>query len=359
MINIIQKIIHKIKGSDNYTFEKNIKLSDLVNIIFLRALQLIRGLFLKIFLWNVKGLFFLGRGVKIDTNLSLSEESIKGKLLISNPNFKNSDKDLNLSIESTSTDRMSTFGYKSSKSGFSIGTNFEYLDDLRLGLSNKSYIEEITVDSTASTRQKKQEGSYFDSFIGLDFNYDKRNQRFQTTSGFYSGYSLELPVLSETNTLTNTYNYKVYKELYENNISTLSLLMMSSTSLTGDDIKLSERLYIPQRRLRGFERGKVGPKDQSDFIGGNYLTTINATSTVPKILENVQNIDVVMFADIGNVWGVDYDSSLDDSDIRSSIGVGLDWLTPIGPLSFSFAHPISKKDTDITETFRFNLGTTF
>jgi outer membrane protein insertion porin family len=309
--------------------------------------------------FGIKENNYLGRGVKLDTNLSLSEERIKGNLSISNPNFRNSDKDLNLSIESTSTDRISTYGYKSSKTGFSIGTNFEYLDDLRLGLSSKSYVEEITVDSTASTKQKKQEGSYFDSFIGLDFNYDKRNQKFQTTGGFYSNYSLELPVLSETNTLTNSYNYKVYKELYENNVSTLSLLMMSSNSLTGDDIKLSERLYIPQRRLRGFERGKVGPKDQSDFIGGNYLTTINATSTVPKILENVQNMDLIMFADVGNVWGVDYNNSLDDSDIRSSIGVGLDWLTPVGPLSFSFAHPISKKNTDITETFRFNLGTTF
>ena len=66
-----------------------------------------------------------------------------------------------------------------------------------------------------------------------------------------------------------------------------------------------------------------------------------------------------MFADIGNVWGVDYNSSLDNSEIRSSVGLGLDWLTPIGPLSFSLAHPISKEDTDITETFRFNIGTTF
>ena len=229
-----------------------------------------------------------------------------------------------------------------------------------MGLSTKSYIEKITVDSTASSRQKKQEGNYFDSFIGLDFLYDKRNQKFQATDGFYSNYSLELPVISDTNTITNSYSYKIFKELYENNISTLSLLLRSSNSLTGDDIKLSERLYIPGKRLRGFERGKVGPKDQSDFIGGNYLTTINATSTVPKILENVQNMDLVMFADVGNVWGVDYNNSLDDSsDIRSSIGLGLDWMTPVGPLSFSFAHPISKKDTDITETFRFNLGTTF
>ena len=66
MLKIIQFIIHKIKGSDNYTFEKNIKLSDLINIIFLRTLQLIRGIFLKVFMWNIKGLFFVGRGVKID-----------------------------------------------------------------------------------------------------------------------------------------------------------------------------------------------------------------------------------------------------------------------------------------------------
>ena len=309
--------------------------------------------------FGIKENNYLGKGVRLDTNFSLSEERIKGKFLVSNPNFRNSDKDINLSLESTATDRMSSFGYKSNKTGFSVGTSFEYLDDMRLGLSTKSFIEKITVDSTASTRQKKQEGNYFDSFIGLDLNYDKRNQRFQTTSGFFSGYSLELPVLSETNTLTNTYNYKVYKELYENNVSTFSLLLQSSNSLTGDDIKLSERLYIPGKRLRGFERGKVGPKDQDDFIGGNYITTINATTTVPRILENIQNVDLVMFADAGNIWGVDYDDSLDNSEIRSSVGVGLDWLTPVGPLSFSFAQPISKQNSDITETFRFNIGTSF
>ena len=66
-----------------------------------------------------------------------------------------------------------------------------------------------------------------------------------------------------------------------------------------------------------------------------------------------------MFADAANIWGVDYDSSLDNSGIRSSVGLGLDWLTPVGPLTFSFAHPVTKAPTDIEETFRFNIGTTF
>ena len=67
-----------------------------------------------------------------------------------------------------------------------------------------------------------------------------------------------------------------------------------------------------------------------------------------------------MFMDAANVWGVDYDSSIaENSKIRSSLGIGIDWYTLIGPINFSFAHPISKHDNDKTETFRFNLGTTF
>ena len=309
--------------------------------------------------FGIKENNYLGRGVLVDSNLSLSESRVKGNLLISNPNFNNSDKSLDLSIQSSITDRLSSFGYKSNVTGFSLGTKFEYLDDLKLGLSTKNTIEKITVDSTASCRQKTQEGNYFDSLIGLEFIYDKRNQKFQTSDGFFSNYGVDLPIISETNTFSNSYNYKIFKELYENNISTFSLLLQSSNSLTGDDIKLSERLYVPGRRLKGFEAGKVGPKDGSDFIGGNYVSSINATTTVPMFLENLQTVDIVLFADAANIWGVDYNSSLDKDGIRSSIGLALDWLTPVGPLSFSLAQPITKESTDIEETFRFNIGTSF
>ena len=169
-----------------------------------------------------------------------------------------------------------------------------------------------------------------------------------------------MPVYSETGTLKNSYNFKVFSELYENNVSTASVLIQSASSITGDDVKLSERLFIPGNRLRGFERGKLGPKDGSDFIGGNYLTAINFTSTIPKLLENAQNMDFVAFVDAASIWGVDYDSTIDENnDIRSSVGIGLNWTTPIGPLSFSYAEPITKNSSDIIEKFRFNLGTTF
>ena len=302
----------------------------------------------------------MGRGLGVNANVTVNQESLKGLFSIRNPNFNNSDKSAHFSIEASETDRLTNSGYKMNKTGFNFGTNFEYLDDFALGFSSSSFFEKIETNSTASDRQKAQKGNYFDSFLSVNFDYDKRNQKFQTSKGFRSLYDLKIPIVSDTNTLTNYYSYKYFTELYENNISSLSYLFKSVNSISNDDVKLSERAFIPSNRLRGFESGKVGPKDGDDYIGGNFVTALNFSSTLPFILENSQNTDFLIFLDAANIWGVDYNSSLDDNKkIRSSIGIGVDWFTPVGPLNFSLSQVLSKNKTDSTESFRFNLGTTF
>ena len=303
---------------------------------------------------------YLGRGIKLVSELTVSEETIKGQFNVNNPNFRNSDKSINLNIQSLETDKLTDSGYKTNKTGFGFGTNFEYQDDVFIGLGQNSYYEKIETNSSASTRQKSQAGNYWDTFLNLDLNYDKRNQKYRTSDGFLSNYSINLPIISENNSLTNTYVYTLYNEFYEDNITKFSFFAKAANSLTNDNIKLSERVYLPGSRLRGFVSGGVGPKDGNDFIGGNYATSVNIQTSIPQLLPNIQNMDVSMFLDAGNVWGVDYDSSLNDTNkIRSSIGIGIDWFTLIGPLSASFTHPISKSNTDRTESFKFNLGTTF
>ena len=312
------------------------------------------------FQFGVKENNYLGRGIALNSELTVSEETIKGKLSVSNPNFKNSDKSVYTNIQSLETDRLSTSGYKTNKTGFGFGTSFEYQDDVIIGLGQDSFYEEIETNSSASTKQKKQEGNYFDTFVKLSLDYDKRNQKFKTSDGFRSSYFVDIPVISDNNSLINTYVFSHFSELYEDNITKISFYGKSANSITNDDVKLSERVYLPASRLRGFQSGKVGPKDGNDFIGGNYATSVNISSTLPQILPNAQNLDVSMFLDAGNVWGVDYDSSLNDTNkIRSSVGFGIDWFTLIGPLTISLTHPISKADTDKTESFKFNLGTTF
>ena len=310
--------------------------------------------------FGIKENNYLGNGLSLNANLEISEETIKGKFSLRNPNYNNSNKSIYTNIQSLETDRLSDFGYKTNKSGITIGTNFENYEDLFFGIGINSYYEVIETDSTASTQQQKLKGNYFDNFLSLNFDYDKRNQKFQTTQGFRNYFSSDIPLISETNTLVNTYIVTNYYEYLNNSVLKSSFYFQNSNSITGENIKLSERLYLPSNRLRGFQKGKVGPKDGDDFIGGNYIASFNISSDLPKVLENSQTTDLKIFLDVANVWGVDYDSGLDSSDdIKSAVGLGLDWFSPIGPMNFSLSQPLSKGSNDITETFRFNLGTTF
>ena len=98
---------------------------------------------------------YLGKGISLQAESTIDEESIKGLLSITNPNFNNSEKSVSFSLQAQEIDRIADFGYKNNKIGFSIGTNFEYLNDFNLGLATSSFYEKIETDNTASDRQKK------------------------------------------------------------------------------------------------------------------------------------------------------------------------------------------------------------
>jgi outer membrane protein insertion porin family len=267
---------------------------------------------------------------------------------------------LKVSAQSTVTDRLTDYGYKSTKTGLSVGSGFEYYNDLFFTRGLSIFTEKLDAASNASASIKKQEGSYFDTFFNYTLDYDKRNQKYQPTDGYRNRFSQKIPLINKSNTLTNTLDYKTYSEIFNENIVSLGLYVSTTNSLNGKDVKLSDRLFVPANKLRGFESGKVGPKDGLDFVGGNYVSALNLSTTLPQVLPSFQNIDFSLFIDAVNIWGIDYSSTLaEGSKIRSSVGLAIDFFTPIGPLNVSFSEVISKDKTDISETFRFNLGTTF
>ena len=303
---------------------------------------------------------YLGRGIEFSSDVSVSAESLKGLIAINNPNYKGSNRSLNVSLESTVTDRLKNFGYESNKTGFSVGSGIEFYENLYWNTGFSSYIEKLETDSTASASIKKQEGSYFDTFFNQTFSYDKRNQKFKTSDGYISRFTQNIPLISESYTLTNAYDYKIYNQWLDENVFSFGFFAKTTNSLKGKDVKLSDRLFLPSGKLRGFESGKVGPKDGADYVGGNYAASINLATTLPQIMPNFQNTNFSIFFDAANIWGIDYNSSLsDNSKIRSSVGIAVDFFTPIGPLNFSLTEPITKGSNDITESFRFNIGTTF
>ncbi len=311
---------------------------------------------------GVKEKNFLGKGINLNTNLEISESAIKGQFVYSKPNFAYTDNTLFTSVKSSTKDNLKNFGYKVSNTGFSFGTTFEQYENLFFSPELDFNLEDLETNSTASSSLKKQEGSYEDLYFNYGLNYDLRDSSYRASSGSKTTFYQQLPIVSGNNEISNTFVYTKYKTLSRSSdvVGKASLYFKAVNSLDGSDVRISKRAYMPYNRLRGFEKGKVGPVENSDFIGGNYVSALNLSTNLPGFFSTVENIDFSYFIDFGSVWGVDYDSAIDDtSKIRSSTGLALDLLTPVGPLSFSLTQPISKASTDKTESFRFNLGTTF
>ena len=307
---------------------------------------------------GIKEKNYLGKGIQLDTNLSLSQDQIKGKFGVINPNFRNSDRSINATIESTSSDFMTSSGYKTTRTGFRLGTGFEHYEDLFINIDLSNYYEKLETSALATPIKKKQEGDYFENLISYSITMNKLDQNFQPSDGFSTKFSQTLPIYSDDLSIENSLIASKYHSINESLILSGKFFLKAVNSVD-DNVRVSKRVYIPSHRLRGFESGSIGPKDGTQYIGGNYGSAISLNTTLPNILNGYENLDFNLFLDAANLWHVDYDSSLDSDKIRSATGISVNWFTVVGPLSFSYAIPISEAQSDKTENFRFQIGTSF
>mgnify|MGYP003324841307 FL=1 len=279
---------------------------------------------------------------------------------VDNPNYKYSGNSVYTSLDVSASDKTLSSGYESSSTGFSLGTEFEQYENVFLSPNISATHERVEVQSSASSAMKKMDGT----FNNMDFSYgitvDKRNQVFQPTSGYRTKFSQTLPIIMDSSALLNGIDASSYHAFSEDLIGAIKFHARSIHGLDDDDVRVTRRLYLPTRQLRGFKTSRVGPKDGNDWIGGNYTTALAFEAQMPNLLPEDTKTDVSAFVDTGNVWAVDYSDSLDDTNtIRSSIGVAANVYTVIGPLSLVFAQDLTKASTDETESFNFRIGTSF
>ncbi len=311
------------------------------------------------FAFSVKENNYLGRGVKVAANADVSENSVRGSLSFIDTNYNYTGKDLRYNLENIKNDSEDS-GYENRVIGAGVSIAYEQFKDIYFSPGLNLTFDDLSADSSASALLKKQSGTSTD----LNFNYglstDQRDRSFMPTSGHYTSFTQVLPLFSEEPYIKNGFTSNHYREFNDNIIGAFKFNINSVNSLGDDDVRVSKRLPLSTRKLRGFKPGKIGPKDGNDYIGGNYSTAVNLEANFPNFFPEKSNAEVGLFLDAGNLWGVDYDSSLDDSNkIRSSLGINTSWLSPAGPLSFIFSKNITKASTDQTQSFNFRLGTTF
>ncbi len=308
---------------------------------------------------NVQENNWLGQGKKVGFEIEVDQESLAGTLSYTNPNYNFLGNSLSYYILSEDNDKPDQ-GYENSLISGGISTSFEQYKDVIATLGLSATYDDLKTLDTASDALKKQSGTFDEVAANYGFTFDRRNRSFMPTDGSIVGFGQTFPIYADKSFVSNRFSVSSYRTLTEDVIGASKLYIATVNAFGDDDVRLSNRKSISSRRLRGFEKNKVGPVDGSDHIGGNYAAALNLETNLPNLLPEDTNTDVTLFLDFGNVWGVDYDDSLDDSNkIRSSTGVMASWMSPIGPMTFTLAQNLSKASTDETQGFSFSLGTTF
>ena len=310
------------------------------------------------FSFSVKENNYLGKGLGVDATVNLTEESLRGGVTISDPNYKYSGNLVYGGLTSTQTDRPDS-GYENTVINFNLGTKYEQYEDLYFTPGLDLSFDDLRVDGTASSALKKQAGEFTEFNFNYGLEMDKRDKSFMPTSGGIISFKQGVPIFADQASFFNSLSIAQYHGFSDNVIGAMKFYAATITAID-DDVRLSKRLRMPAKRLRGFDSKKIGPVDQGDYVGGNYVAALNFEAQLPNLLPEATQTDVAAFLDFGNLWSVDYDSSVGNSSkIRSAVGVTTQMWTPIGPVNFVLAQDLSKAESDQSQTFKFQIGTSF
>ena len=280
---------------------------------------------------------------------------------------------------------VSNVAYETIGAGLSFGIPVTELDRVFLG----ARIEQTKVDLRGQNPEGKpydedvtspqRYWDYVDEYgddpkamlLTLGWSRDSRDNVLAPTRGRYQRVSAEfaLPVWDQRY-YRATYQLTQYFPLSKNWTLGTNLQLGWGDTYGGKMFPFFKNFYAGGiGSVRGFETSSLGPRDgvTDDRLGGDrqFIFSAELLTPLPGADRTLRGL---LFFDAGNVWGyrrdgvgVDnyYREDLDFGDLRYSVGFGVAWISPLGPLKFSLAFPLNKKDGDDTQRFQFQIGTGF
>ena len=304
---------------------------------------------------------FLGQGINLNFTGRFSSDVIRGEFSYVDPNYNNSNKELAASLFSELDDYTNS-GYQNKRVGSKFATKYEIYEDVFFRPNLGLQFDKLEVTGDASSLLRSRQGDFITTSFGYNFLYDQRDSKFNPTSGSLIYFDQNIATFfSDIPTVQTGVGATFYKELFSDKyIGSVKARLANVTAFNDKDVKLSDRIFASSSDLRGFEQRGVGPVDSGDHIGGNNLATLSLKSTFPNPIPENLRATTFLFLDMGNVWEADYSSLIPDSSkLRTTTGVAIDLMSPIGPLSLTYSIPLSKASTDKEQNFLFNIGSSF
>ncbi len=307
----------------------------------------------------------LGRGQDLRLGLTASSRRQEINLSFTEPYFLDRNLAAGFDVFRRTIDLQDESSYDRETVGFALRAGYPLAERLRHSVSYTLKSDDISdVGLTTSRFIRAQEGETVTSAVQQSLDYDLRDSRIQPTDGYFARVGQELAgVGGDAKYLRHTLTYGHFYSIADGWV--LSGLTRSGhiVGLDSEDVRITDRFFLGGRRLRGFEPSGVGPRDANtrDALGGNVFYTLTGDLSFPLGIGEELDLRGSTFTEMGSLAETDDtgDDILEEGSLRLSVGVGVNFRSPLGPIRLDFSRALLKEDFDRTEDFRFSFGTRF
>jgi outer membrane protein insertion porin family len=313
----------------------------------------------------------LGRGQDLKVSVSWAQRRSKIDISFTEPYFLDRRLRAGFDIYAIERDLKDESSYNYRTYGGALRLGYNYNEDLSHSFKYTLEHNDITdIDNDASQFIKGQDRKTWLSQVGHTLTYDRRDSTLNPTEGYVISLGNDLAGLGGTeyflrSDLKGAYYFPVGDTFDWDPAWSLSLRGSAGyIAGLGKDVNINQRYNLGGGNLRGFASAGASPRDSAtdDALGGNWMATGTAELGVPLGLPDEYGLTGRLFTDVGAIGRPDsFDSSLMDgsSAPRLSVGAGVTWVSPVGPISVDLGYPIVKQEFDETELFRLSFGSRF
>jgi outer membrane protein insertion porin family len=306
----------------------------------------------------------LGRGQSVRAEFTISARTQQIDFSFTEPYFLDRDLAAGFDLFRRRTDFQSEGSFDQKSLGGTLRASYPLTERWRHGLRFTVRQDEITdVDEDASRFIRDEEGDNLTILVGQDLTYDVRDTRFLPSDGYLIRLEQDVAGLGDTQFIRHEATGSYYYPFTPNWVLNLAARGGYIFGYGGENVRLFDRFFLGGQTLRGFKFAGVGPRDitTDDALGGNLLFTTTAEQRFPLGLPEELRMFGRVFVDAGTLTELDVNGPeiADSGSIRASAGIGLSWLSPLGPIAIDLSQAFLKEEEDETEFFRLSFGTRF
>ena len=244
-----------------------------------------------------------------------------------------------------------------------FGVPFTELDTVFFGVGvENTYVETDSTSPSIFLKYVSDFGNQTTSFpLTVGWQRDSRDSILTPSSGRYQRANLEVATFGDLQYYRTTYQHQYYWPVTRSTTFAFNSEFDYGRGIGGKAYPVFKNFYAGGiGTVRGYNGSSLGPRDSSgnhDPIGGTTRLFGNAELQLPFSGSTDRSLRWFTFFDAGNVYATD--QAIKPLKLRSSVGVGISWISPLGPLKFSYGKPLREKPTDNVQRLQFQIGTGF